>query len=513
MDNIEEREERILQDNVYNTTNSDTKCHWLSEFLWICAGADRKVLRQCPTDHAKFSGIGGTILFTALMASMSGGYALNSVFDNSAIAVAFGIFWGLLIFNLDRFIVNTMYSDGKVTISWMELASGMPRIIMAVFLGIVISTPLELKIFADEIGITIEEMKQVRERQYVSETESRIDTINSKINMLVEVNDGIRENPSRLFQLQVRTGNENIDRLTAQRKADANALDEEMRILRDLGIRIANLSKQRANLEQNNYKYRKNDDEVKGIEEQIRTLSNFKMSHEKTKAQYLAKISAADRKLAETSDEVSKMLKKGEDEKSDRIAKNNEEVAKLTFERDSLKRLASSSKYAFKSKLDREFNGFQAKMSAFSKMKEDNPTTRLASIFIMLLFIIVETAPTFFKMMIADGPYDDMLRMAAYRAKVLCDKQMSDINDYVNTKVKISVAKNEQRVKSEYDIVKFANDEVAKAQQDIIREAIKVWKEKQIAAAKEKPDDFLSFEESASDFKAEMRGFNCSSTK
>ena len=45
-----------------------------------------------------------------------------------------------------------MYSDGKVTISWREFYSGLPRIIMAIFLGIVISTPLEMKIFEDRIN-------------------------------------------------------------------------------------------------------------------------------------------------------------------------------------------------------------------------------------------------------------------------------------------------------------------------------------------------------------------------
>jgi len=45
-----------------------------------------------------------------------------------------------------------MYSDGKHTISWAELQSGLPRIIMAIFLGLVISTPLEMKIFNDRIN-------------------------------------------------------------------------------------------------------------------------------------------------------------------------------------------------------------------------------------------------------------------------------------------------------------------------------------------------------------------------
>ena len=35
---------------------------FLNEFLWICCGVNRKVLRQCPTDYAKYAGMGGTIL-------------------------------------------------------------------------------------------------------------------------------------------------------------------------------------------------------------------------------------------------------------------------------------------------------------------------------------------------------------------------------------------------------------------------------------------------------------------
>jgi hypothetical protein len=85
------------------------------------------------------------------MATLSGGYAFYTIFDSTKLAVVFGIFWGLLIFNLDRFIVNTMYSDGKHTISWSEFLSGLPRIIIAIFLGVVISTPLEMKIFEDRI--------------------------------------------------------------------------------------------------------------------------------------------------------------------------------------------------------------------------------------------------------------------------------------------------------------------------------------------------------------------------
>lgn len=137
---------------------------WFKEFSWWCAGADRGLLRMCPGDHSKYTGIGTVILFTAIMAFFSSSFALSYVFkpemqsDNfSTIGIIAGSVWAAMIFFLDRFITNTMYSDGKVTISWEEFCGGLPRILIAIFLGIVISAPLELKIFNDEINDLLKE--------------------------------------------------------------------------------------------------------------------------------------------------------------------------------------------------------------------------------------------------------------------------------------------------------------------------------------------------------------------
>lgn len=134
---------------------------WLQEIFWWCSGADRAILRMCPAEHSKYMGIGTVIFFTALMAGLSSFFAISYIFGNSelssghpkfGVCVGFAIFWGAMIFFLDRFITNTMYSDGKVTISWLELRSALPRIIISIFLGIVISAPLELKIFEKEVN-------------------------------------------------------------------------------------------------------------------------------------------------------------------------------------------------------------------------------------------------------------------------------------------------------------------------------------------------------------------------
>lgn len=129
----------------------EKKTNWFKEFTWWCAGVDKPLLRMCPGEHSKYMGIGTVILFTALMAWFSSFIAMKLVFSHWGWAALFATFWAAMIFFLDRFITNTMYSDGKVTISKEEFFGGLPRILIAIFLGIVISAPLELEIFEDSI--------------------------------------------------------------------------------------------------------------------------------------------------------------------------------------------------------------------------------------------------------------------------------------------------------------------------------------------------------------------------
>lgn len=126
----------------------------------MCSGADPELLSQCSkAEQIKQAGIGGTVFFTAVMAFIAASYALFTVFDTIWIAVFFGLVWGLLIFNLDRFIVSTIKKQDNF---WQEALQAFPRIILAVIIAVVISKPLELKIFEKEIDrVLLEEKNQM----------------------------------------------------------------------------------------------------------------------------------------------------------------------------------------------------------------------------------------------------------------------------------------------------------------------------------------------------------------
>lgn len=122
----------------------------LQRFFIICSGTDKELIANCSNgEQNKYAGIGATVFFTALMATIAASYALYTVFDNYLTAIFFGLVWGLLIFNLDRFIVSTI----KKRDSFLdELLQATPRILLAIIIAVVISKPLELKIFEKEIN-------------------------------------------------------------------------------------------------------------------------------------------------------------------------------------------------------------------------------------------------------------------------------------------------------------------------------------------------------------------------
>lgn len=146
----------------------------LKSFFVLCSGADRKLLDTCSEgEQTKFAGIGATVFFTAVMAWVAAAYALYTVFDNVWPAVFFGLLWGFLIFNLDRFIVSTIRKRDRFS---SELLQALPRVVLAVIIAIVISKPLEIKIFEKEINTVLLKEKNAMALQNKKEVSNYFQT-------------------------------------------------------------------------------------------------------------------------------------------------------------------------------------------------------------------------------------------------------------------------------------------------------------------------------------------------
>lgn len=155
----------------------------LQRFFIFCSGADTQILETCSNgERNKYAGIGATVFFTAVMAFIASGYALYTVFDNIYTSIFFGLIWGMLIFNLDRYIVSTIKKRDNFK---SELLQAAPRIILALIIAVVISKPLEMKIFEKEINqVLLEEknaMTLANKEQLALQYTPKIENLNQDI--------------------------------------------------------------------------------------------------------------------------------------------------------------------------------------------------------------------------------------------------------------------------------------------------------------------------------------------
>lgn len=441
--------DKNIQKSIYDSEKLIESGGFLNEFLWICAGADRKVLRQCPTDYAKYAGTGGTILFTAIIAAISGAYAISFVFDDAPIYVpiGFGLIWGLMIFNLDRFMVNTMYSDGKHTISKDELLGGLPRIILAIFLGIVISTPLEIRIFQDKIksqliidqGKVGDEVREAHDLLYKQrkDIEDQIATRNTQLTdlragRLDGVSGRVADKEKELSEAETRLYNETNGEGVTKKKGygpAAKQLENQVSRLRN------ELNALRIEERQNNANNRT-------------YIEQRTVSVQKELDEYNRRLKEIDKKIEEVEAE----------------GRNGQKA----------------------------LTGFCAQINALNEIAStDNISLFLARLFITLLFVAIEVIPTLFKMMVAAGPYDDLLRAEKHRVRVLSEKRISDINDEINTAVQISVDKNKGRLEAELAANRLVMDKLAKAQAELLERAIEDWRKDELEKVIANPSAYV----------------------
>lgn len=421
-------------DTIFNHREM-AKFKWdnlLNEFLWLCAGANRKLLRQCPTEHAKYAGIGGTILFTAILASLSGGYAIYKVFADELIneatglyeldthafniAIIFGIIWGLLIFNLDRFMVNTMYSDGTQKITKDEWKGAFPRLILAVFIGVVISTPIELRIFKDKIQAQL----------IIDQGKAQTDMVDNQKSIANQI---------AALEGKKKTNNERLDKKRLEQKeiedqAYKEATGHGLSGKAGIGNYTKQLQDRAANLKR----------EADTLEVEIKRAN-----------------AALDLQLAPLY------------EQQQRHTANNETAAK-------------------------SMKGFAAELNALNEITfkdADGLSLSIARILIMFLFVAIEIIPTLFKLMMIDGAYDGALNAEKHRMKVLAEQRISDVNDNINTEVQISTEKNKQRLEAEVLANKELMERLAKTQAELLQTAIDKWREEELAKINENPSAYI----------------------
>lgn len=211
----------------YSTPSMTTR------FLWWCAGADEHFLMKSPMqDRVKYAGIGGIVLCTGALAMVSGGFAFFTAFGPKAYAmdqqeaagigflmgtVLFGIAWGLIIFNLDRFIVSsTGKGDGTDTVTWREVMQAFPRIIIALILGFAISAPLEIRILKSEIDNELDKFQKT----YTQERNMQSDSLFAQRKAILEKDKLELEGKLASYETELKVYDDKIDELVEKKRLE-----------------------------------------------------------------------------------------------------------------------------------------------------------------------------------------------------------------------------------------------------------------------------------------------------
>ncbi|MEQ8905240.1 DUF4407 domain-containing protein [Ekhidna sp.] len=346
----------------------------LKEFFWLCAGVNKSILSNCPSESSKYVGIGATIFFTGVFAALAGGYALYTIFDSYWIAAIFGIIWGLMIFNLDRFIVSSMRKNGDSKQEWI---SAIPRLILAIIISVVIAKPLELKIFEKEVEAEISHMIQEDLATQEQTVKMRFNETRERLNAeILVLKNEITQKASKRDEL----------RKIAQEEADGTGGSKQRNAGPIYQIKKADADKVEA--------------ELKAL-----TTTNSQLINEKELA------------LAELDEQQKAAL--GEMKES-------------------------------------QLTGLASRIEALDRLTDKSSAIWAAHWFILLLFLAVETAPVFVKLISQRGPYDFVLKKEEYGVEASYYEDLAKVNaiikkrstrlteeeiDYVQNRLSLSLEK------------------------------------------------------------------------
>lgn len=364
-------------------------------FFLFCSAANQDILKKCPSsERNKYSGVGATVFFTGVLASLSGGYAIYTVFNNLFIAIILGIFWGSLVFNLDRFIVSTIKkSERKID----QVKQVIPRLLLAVFLALIISKPLELKIFEQEIEETLHYTGVKKLEDIDVLYENKIDKQQGAIQLLRE--------------------------RTAQKLESREKYYEEYKCECEGSCGTGE----------------------KGIgSECLRKEKKYLQASEEYQ-------------LAKRENDIA-------------IAGITDEIKNLADQRD-----------AYKEELKSSFSdGLLARLSALSELPNG------PSIAIVLLLICIEIAPILTKLLSPYGPYDHLLKTVEYDYEIDEISSINLRNQKLNNQLTLLASIEQEKVQQQITNNKGTLKLIEEAQQELVKEQLAIWVEKEKEKLREK---------------------------
>jgi len=434
------------------------KPNWLQKFFIMCSGADKDIMNQCPSEFNKYSGIGATIFLTASLAVFTGGYALNFVFENTPLSILFGILWGIIIFNLDRYIVlslrkekiptktdilkapsqqekNELISD-RNRMLWNQALMASPRFLIALVIAVTISKPLELRLFSTKILKEHERVSNVLTNGFDSDEKRRNDSLNQE---LQDLNKQEEEDKKAVYSSNP-IYNEAVNKLPEIQSGISskeelikanNQIIEKNKYLEKRYKQV--LNKITNDLETVEYKIWVKNELARAKDKENGDLNSEKQQLQKEKQNYEAKKDSIEKQLTIQASSIATQY--------------NLQRAPVTQIIDNLKATYQSRKANYSSTVKLNPDMLE-RMQYLSNISSWFNPVWWASFVITLLFMLLETAPVVVKLLTKRGPYDDKLDRIEYEHYI----NETEIISRWNTKINELLSKAKEAAKLEGEV-------------------------------------------------------------
>ncbi|MDP4501813.1 DUF4407 domain-containing protein [Nonomuraea turcica] len=347
----------------------------VGRWLIVLSGARPDVLDRCRGERARFHGLGGAILTTACIAAISMTFALASALKVfPPLAVLIGLVWGVAILSLDRWLVTSLPARGGGRL-WLAL----PRVLLALLLGAVISTPLVLQIFKPEIDAEIVDIQQEKadaftRAQQGGETGRRI--------------AALEKSAAALGAVIASRGESALDPAADPRIQELSKSRE-----RAVKQRDAFYQEWQCQLYVGPPKCAKKGSGplAKAAEEAYKGARD--------------RVNDIDRQIEQRRKRLSDTQEAG---KASRLAQAEQDLRSVQTELDKLTEGQARLRSGFAAEIQGS-DGLLLRLEALSRVSQNNPTLTLARILLFLFILLIECLPVIVKLMQRPGSYDTIL--------------------------------------------------------------------------------------------------------
>ncbi|MBB2944294.1 hypothetical protein FB565_004023 [Actinoplanes lutulentus] len=417
-----------------------------SPFIWL-SGADPDLLAACPHgERVKYVGLGGAVLTTSVMSAVSCGFALHMAMDLPiALCVVLAIAWGMAIMNLDRWLISGTQRHATLK---QNLLLAAPRVLLGVLIGLVVSTPLTLRIFQDEINAELKVMQRESQDAFAK----------------------LLTTDARFTQIPALSGS--VQKLQAE-------LDRGPDVSGDPTVQQAQAAYDKVNLA-----YTKARALV--ICEDDGTCGTGRPGEGKS---YRLKVEDRDRLEAERTEMKAELDEAEVTAQSTRATSLQQMQADLNVTRSKLNEANAAKKAAqgeFSAAED-ENNGLLARMNALGRLGDKDLTMGLAHLVLILFLAAFEVLPVVFKILLGAGVPSVYDRLRDRKDEICHDLAVDEMAGDQD----LTTYERNARLAAERASVDAYVQEVTDVQREVAQSVMRHWRNQQLQAAYQNPSQFM----------------------